>query len=851
MPMRRAAWGKTDQETGAIHPLVHHSMDVAAVFSRMAELPSIRDRLEAASDSPLTGLACRRLAALVFLHDIGKLHPGFQAKGWPSGLWRAPLRGHLKEGWAFFLLAAKLPVHPFHKTMRQIMQWGEAVGPLVAAMMAHHGRSVVPPSDPTLHDWPRLQHYDWQAEAGIIDDALKRWFAEAFEIGGERLPNNPRLHHAVAGFAALADWIGSDTEFFPFTQPLCPYYDSIAHDAAVRTLTAIGVDIGAIVGPPAPEFGELTGFSKPNPAQAIVGTLGTDARLVILEAETGSGKTEAALWRFTQLLAAGSVSGLYFAVPTRAAARQLHGRVDRALRRVFGSAAPGAVLAIPGMLRAGEFEGQRLPDWRVRWDDEVTSAPQRWAAEHATRFLAAPVAVGTVDQAMLSGLQVKHAHLRGSALSRSLLVIDEVHASDAYMTEVLVRLLDGHLATGGYAMLMSATLGVRARVRWTGERLPGFKSASATPYPAVWRKGNAKPVVASVAARAKAVRTETVPSMDPTEAATRAILAAERGARVLVIRNTVSMSVATWRGVQEAGFGSLLMHVAGCPAVHHGRFAAEDRVLLDDAVGVALGPANQWKQRGCIVIGTQTLEQSLDIDADLLITDLCPVDVLLQRIGRLHRHDSLRPEGFETARALVLLPLGGLDRLTAPAYENGLGGWRTDDGGFEGIYCDLAGLELTRRLIDANPVWRIPEMNRLLVEGATHPDRIAAIVAEKGENWERYDSLNGGARAAEGMIAQLNVLNREVPFDELQFPSSDERIKTRLGDEGVVLKLDPPPIGPFGSPVGRIAVPARWSHGIAASDQVEITQDEFGLILAVANWRFRYSREGLSRESDH
>ena len=63
---------------------------------------------------------------------------------------------------------------------------------------------------------------------------------------------------------------------------------------------------------------------------------------------------------------------------------------------------------------------------------------------------------------MLAALQVKHAHLRGSALSRSLLVIDEVHASDTYMTAVIDRLLRGHLAAGGYALLMSATLGARA-----------------------------------------------------------------------------------------------------------------------------------------------------------------------------------------------------------------------------------------------------------------------------------------------------------------------------------------------------------------------------------------------------
>ena len=841
------AWGKYE-EPDRFHPLAHHCMDVATVFARMLQLPVIRDRLEQAADATLTDSTCQRLAALTFLHDIGKLHPGFQAKGWEPGSWIGPTTGHLKAGWSFLLLAAKWPEHPFYETMRQILEWGEAVPHLMTAMIAHHGRPVDAPSAPTLGEWRSLPHYDWRTEASKMDDALHQWFAGALESGGEPLPGSARLHHEVAGLAALADWIGSDRRFFEFKAPFSLDYHTLAHDAAARALTAIGFDSRALAASPAPSFVKLTGFPKPNPAQAVMGDVGSEARLVILEAETGSGKTEAALWRFTKLIASGAVSGLYFAVPTRSAARQLHGRVDKALRRVFGAVAPEAVLAIPGMLRAGEFEGQRLPHWRVRWDDDATSAPQRWAAEHATRFLAAPVAVGTVDQAMFAGLQVKHAHLRGSALSRSLLVIDEVHASDAYMTEVLARLLDGHLATGGYAMLMSATLGAHARVRWTGAPLPGLGAASATPYPAVWVKGENGPRASAEAGRPKTVHPENVPTMDPAEAAKRAVSAAERGARVLVIRNTVSMAVATWHAVQEAGAGPLLMQAAEGPALHHGRFAVEDRALLDRKVEEALGPAKDREPRGCIVIGTQTLEQSLDIDADLLITDLCPMDVLLQRIGRLHRHDLARPPGFETVHALVLLPEGGLDRLTAPAFENGLGGWKTGDGGFEGIYCDLAGLELTRRLIIDNPVWRIPEMNRSLVEGATHPDRTAALIAEKGEDWDRYDRLNGGARAAEGMVARLNVLDREAPFDDsLRFPGSDERIMTRLGEEGVILMLEPAPEGPFGCPVTRIAVPARWSRGITKDDQIEITRNEAGLILSVGGRCFRYSREGLAR----
>ena len=153
-------------------------------------------------------------------------------------------------------------------------------------------------------------------------------------------------------------------------------------------------------------------------------------------------------------------------------------------------------------------------------------------------------------------------------------------------------------------------------------------------------------------------------------------------------------------------------------------------------------------------------------------------------------------------------PEGGLDRLTAPNFENGLGGWKAE-GGFNGIYRDLAGLELTRLLIVRHPVWRIPEMNRELVEGATHPDLLTALVAEKGEAWESYDRIVGGTRAAEGMIARLNVLKRTDPFDNnLRFPNSDEKIMTRLGEEGAILSLDPSPVGPFGEIVTRIALPA-------------------------------------------
>lgn len=850
MSRKRPAWGKIDTGTEEYHPLAHHSMDVAAVFLRMLQLPVIRDRLNTAAKTSVSSLTCQRLTALVFLHDIGKLHPAFQAKGWPADLWRGPRRGHVQEGREFLERACRWSDHPFNSTMRQIAGWGDAAAnSLLYAILAHHGRPIASPDDPSSFLWKEVRHYSWREEALVMDRALHRWFGDAFESRNEPLPDDPKFHHLVAGLVALADWIGSNRQLFRYSAPFDFSYDNSAHRQAKRALSAIGFDPGELAGLPMPSFLQITGHPTPRPAQTAVSTLAPDARLVVLEAETGSGKTEAALWRFTQLFAAGAVSGLYFAVPTRAAARQLHRRINTALRRAFGAGAPEAVLAIPGMVRAGDASGRKLPDWCVLWDDQDGPVPARWAAEHATRFVAATIAVGTVDQAMLAALQVKHAHLRGSALSRSLLVIDEVHASDAYMTAVIDQLLHAHLEVGGYAMLMSATLGARARTRWICDQLPVFETSVHVPYPAVWVRGEAQPRIAAADGDYKTVHVESILTMEPTSAAERAIAEAKRGARVLVIRNTVGVAVATWCAVHTAGGQSLLMTAAdGRPALHHGRFAVEDRALLDQAVERTLTADRQRARGGRIVIGTQTLEQSLDIDADLVITDLCPMDVLLQRIGRVHRHRLTRPAGFEYARAVVLVPSDGLDPLTAPAFVNGLGTW-DGPGGQGGIYQDLAVLELTHRLIGEHAVWQIPAMNRTLVEGATHPERVAAVIKEMGETWENYDRSVGGAHAAQAQIARMSTLDRSVSFEELRFPSEDERIMTRLGAEGAVIPLSPEPEGPFGMPVSRITLPSHWSVGISREPEVLVERDEKGLDLQVDGQSFRYERTGLERDS--
>ncbi|MEL6318311.1 MAG: CRISPR-associated helicase Cas3', partial [Pseudomonadota bacterium] len=594
----------------------------------------------------------------------------------------------------------------------------------------------------------------------------------------------------------LADWIGSDATRFPFLNELDPDYWTKATRNADAAISAFGLDPSkpreALDKPPG--FKSVAKFPTPNPQQKAVGALDLEARLTILESETGSGKTEAALWRFAQLFHAGKVDALYFAVPTRAAAVQLHRRTCDAVLRLFGDNAPQAVLAAPGYLRAGAVDGTPLPGWRTRWDDgdEEGRHSARWAAERSNRYLAALIAVGTVDQAMLGALKVKYAHLRASSLSRALMVIDEVHASDAFMTEVQRRLLDAHIKVGGYAMLMSATLGSAARSKWLRRPQPNAEEAIATPYPAIWTDRMDQPIEIAQNPRAeidpkssKSVRMETLSTMSGEETARHALKAANDGARVLVIRNTVASAVETYKAVDaECGDQSMLLEVKGVRTLHHSRFAPTDRRLLDQAVEETLSNNADKKRRGRIVIGTQTLEQSLDIDADFLLTDLCPIDVLLQRIGRLHRHDLTRPKGFKTPRCMVMTPENGLDALVdPPRFENGLGGW-VDANMIGGVYLDLPIVELTRRLIDAHQVWEIPTMNRRLVESATHPERVRALIDEKGPSWDAYQRAVVGKDLASLSGAKAQTIDRTRPFSELVYPSEEEKIRTRLGAEG-------------------------------------------------------------------
>ncbi|MCY4438163.1 MAG: CRISPR-associated helicase Cas3' [Chloroflexi bacterium] len=878
----RRHWGKFDQ--GEIHLLEHHLADVGACFEALLAQHTIRKRLARSGGlDDLDDVAVARLSILAALHDIGKANVGFQTRVWrdsdfPEGRRRPGRSGHFNElvpvlngedrrtaAWFFDALGWW-----WDATETWDDRCGKTVCALFVAALSHHGRPLKLEGGYSRNEaiWQRLGELEPKQLVERIGVLVKDWFPAAFSDGAP-LPVAPEFQHMFLGLCNWADWIGSNEEWFCYLDSRQDDYFLHAQRQAEDAIQALGLDVEQQRASfqDVPDFGglfEIPGSPEPN---AIQRTAAADTfleeTLVIIESETGSGKTEAVLWRFARMYKAGLVDGLYFALPTRAAAVQIHDRVKRFAANLLPARhRPPVVLAVPGYDPGKDADSIGLPSYNPWWDDHH-GAEKPWATESPKRFLSAQIAVGTVDQAMMGALMVKNAHMRAACLSRNLLVVDEVHASDTYMRVVLEALLDAHIGDGGYALLMSATLGSAARHRWlnhgrphAGEG-PTLLEAIDAPYPAVSVKSmeGDKLVGTRENDQDKRARVETAPEMGDFHAvAQRALEAARSGAKVLVIRNTVGYAIRTQQALEElAGPDNqdLLFDVEGLPALHHGRFATIDRQRLDKRVEKVLGRKDR-SSGGRVVIGTQTLEQSLDIDADLLISDLCPVDVLLQRIGRLHRHRrGDRPDGYETPVCVVLAPPDNdLSPLLGSGTEaNGLGP-------YGGVYEDLRTLEATLRLIEQHSEWHIPEMNRKLVEQATHPAALEEIVQKmelQSEDWRVHANEIAGVGIAQGQTAQFSIIRRDKSFftdnRDVVFGDMEERIRTRLGDDRVDIVFDPQPASPFdaAASIERLAMSARWLGGEDIPESVVPERTDEGFAFTIGDRGFIYDRLGLRR----
>lgn len=846
------------------HPLVAHSAEVAACLEMLLRHTVLNRRLaHLMGQEALTEANIQRLCVLAVLHDAGKVNEGFQNRAFgetPTSDHVTPMVGMLRGREGPRRLRELLP-------LKRIYAWFENDWDLTKSWLqttwSHHGTPVRIESS-KKDVWPDSA-LDRLAEVGTW---AQKWYPDAFN--DTPAFTQPEVQHVFNGALTLADWIASDTSLFGFN-PSQTDTETAIRDAREDAHAALS-DLGLILTTEVDEsLLTILGGYEPYDVQAQVQNLPTNAAgtLSILESATGSGKTEAALGRYARLLREGLVDSMYFAVPTRAAAKQLHDRVTKARDAIFGGTHPPVHLAVPGYLRVDDVEGTRF-GWDVRWDEDVSR--RGWAAECSKRYMTSPIAVGTIDQVLLTTLRVKHAHLRLAGLTRSFLVVDEVHASSTYMNELLHNVLALHRRIGGHALLMSATLGAGARAEFMGEDAPSFEDAKAQDYPLISHVAGdtsidpKEPDPPGVdednpACNEKRVVIECVPSMrDPQSIARRAENAAASGAHVLIIRNTVHGCQQVFDKIDSQYSLSVLVDGTAIPVPHHSRFCAQDREMLDDEIERVYGKnetdgqPTRNRDRGIITVATQTVEQSLDIDADMLITDLCPMDVLLQRIGRLHRHDrtddnvnSLRPDGFGVAQCVVLTPS---QRDISSTINPDSGKGRPGPGlGF--VYDDLRIIEATWQALEQRDAILIPRDNRTLVEEATHPE-ILSQINELDPRWAAHECYLRTVRREEVFGAKNAKIHWDKPFTDGRNGFSGERFTTRLGEQDVIVALPEPMQTPFAQTVKEMGLsPYLFGHGKRpddgdASDVQAITG---GFRFRFAGISFSYTNAGIQKQS--
>jgi CRISPR-associated endonuclease/helicase Cas3 len=300
----------------------------------------------------------------------------------------------------------------------------------------------------------------------------------------------------------------------------------------------------------------------------------------------------------------------------------------------------------------------------------------------------------------------------------------------------------------------------------------------------------------------------------------------------------------------------LLFRVGSVHTMHHARFAREDRRRLDIAIEGRFGKRAPARP-GVVAIATQTVQQSLDLDADFMLTDLAPMDVLLQRFGRLHRHpehrDPDRPSAFVTPRVVVMTGDAPLeDSLGASGQARGKNGVGT-------VYEDVVILEATRRRLARAPRLVIPSQNRELVEVTTHPDALDELAHTLGPVWEKHRAKVCGVERAHAGLAHLNLVERDQRFGQYSFKRSEleERIAARLGEsDRRAVFGEPFPRGPFGEPLRELTLPG-WLVREAPPDpdlvptdvRLEARPAGTATRFLFGPMHFVYDRLGLRRES--
>lgn len=668
-------WGKAHAATvdgPRWHPLACHALDVAAVAEvALVNMPDRLARMAAVANADAASLH-RLLVLLTALHDVGKFSAQFQAKSelGPQGIQAPPPPGVRHDAIGYSMLDKHWSA--LDETLSaHVDGWRMHGGHLWAAVTGHHGQ---PATEPSLH-WDRAYGAANKRDAAEFIRTIAQLFDRA-NLSPLCLTGSATAVFSwhMAGLVNVCDWIGSNQRWFPYVAPPADLhtYWTYAKGQAEIAVREAGILPTASAGAISPSqlLPHIKGPLTPLQVAAQDCRLPDGPLLAIVEDVTGAGKTEAALIISARLLAERRAGGLFFALPTMATANAMYDRLSDSYRRLFSDAAsPSLVLAhgrralhdgfshsileAPGDQSWGDDHQSRETS-QTPADLTASAACVAWIADDRRKAFLADVGVGTIDQALLGVLPSRFQSLRLWGLADRVLIVDEAHSFDSYLSRELETLLEFHAALGGSAVVLSATLNSVTRHRLVAAFRKGLGLQSNTEpaidaYPLLTLVGERESTAQPIAPRPESVRELVVRRIaSPDDAAVHIAAMVQRGAAVAWIRNTVDDAIAAFETVRTKDCEPLLLHA---------RFAMGDRLRQEENVQKLLGTGSNCEQRrGVVVIGTQILEQSLDYDVDAMIVDLAPVDMIIQRAGRLWRHPWRKGRPLrENERELLLL----------------------------------------------------------------------------------------------------------------------------------------------------------------------------------------------------
>jgi|BioPla2DNA2_1021312.scaffolds.fasta_scaffold05578_3 CRISPR-associated endonuclease/helicase Cas3 len=798
-------WGKTTDDPHdplRYHLLPYHCLDVAAVGSVLIERdPHLLCRFTKSKPLP-EDVLLRLIPFFLAMHDVGKFSVRFQnLKPQLLSLLqdRTSYRDYIVRHDDMAMILVDPDLLGYSREMNwfrhdqpwEARNWNDAWRPWFRAVSGHHG---VPPKKPA-HNVNQASLFDSadRAAARAFGDACATLFI-GYDGGYQSLtfhkdPTNffKRTSWLIAGLAVLSDWIGSGTyfQFHSEPMPLREYWSRFALPTAEKAVEEAGV-LPSRVSSHTGMANLFPQLKTPTTLQETVShcQLHADPELFIIEEATGGGKTEAALVLAHRLIEAGAGEGIFIGLPTMATADAMYERLGKAYQRIFADGEhPSLVLAHSARHLSDTFRqsiGPRGGDVREHYGEEEATASAQctvWLADNRKKSLLASVGVGTIDQALMSILPFRHQSLRLLGLARNILIVDEVHAYDAYMHTLLQHLLEFHAALGGSAILLSATLPMHQRQDLIASfcKVLGCDSVSVqeTAYPLVTRvsaNGLEELPITPDSRSHRYVQVELTSSLEDVEDRLRG--AVTGGQCACWVRNTVKDAILAYERL-SALFGKERV------TLFHARFAMGDRLTIERKVLKQFGKESTREERqGQILIATQVVEQSLDLDFDVMVTDLAPMDLIIQRSGRLHRH--LIPERGDrgTPTLLVLAP-----PLTDTPDED----WYMrmfPTGAF--VYPKHGQLWLTARCLAKQGQIVMPGDARDLIEGVFDPDVQATIPEALMER----DMMADGKDRGDKTMANLNALALDDGY--VMTPGQwqeDTRTPTRLDEMSVTVVL--------------------------------------------------------------